>query len=89
MPLPPDVLEATGSPMINHRGPIFKEIIDRMTRNMQTLLLTEGDVYFPTSSGTGVMETAVVNVLSPGNRGLSLSLGYFGDRVGDIPEAFG
>lgn len=89
MPLPPDVLEATGGPMINHRGPIFKEIIGRMTRNMQTLLLTEGDVYFPTSSGTGAMETAVVNVLSPGDRVLSVSIGVFGDRFGDIAETYG
>ena len=88
-PLPPDVLEVIGGPMINHRGPLFKEIIGRMTRNMQTLLQTEGDVYFTTSSGTGAMETAVVNVLSPGDRVLSVSIGTFGDRFGDLAEAYG
>ena len=89
MPLPPDVLEATGRPMINHRGPEFADILDRMTRNMKTMLETSGDVYFMTSSGTGAMETAVVNVLSPGDAVLSVSIGVFGDRFGDIAEIYG
>ena len=64
-------------------------MIERMTRNMKTLLQTEGDVYFATSSGTGAMEMAVVNVLSPGDRVLSVSIGVFGDRFGDIAEVYG
>lgn len=89
MPLPEDVLEATGSPMINHRGPVFKDMIERMTRNMQSLLLTKNDVYFYTSSGTGAMEGAVVNTLSPGDPVLSVSIGVFGDRFADIAERYG
>lgn len=89
MPLPEDILDATGSPMINHRGPAFRQIIDRMTRNMQTLLQTQNDVYFYTASGTGAMEGALVNTLSPDDKVLSVSIGVFGDRFADIAEAFG
>lgn len=89
MPLPDDVLEAVGAPMLNHRGPAFEEIIGRMTLNMQTLLQTRRDVYFFSASGTGAMEGAIVNSLSPGDAVLSVSIGFFGDRFADIAEAYG
>ena len=73
MPLPDDVLEAVGAPMLNHRGPMCEEIIGRMTLNMQTLLQTRGDVYFFTASGTGAMEGAIVNSIAPGDAVLSAS----------------
>ena len=89
VPLPDDVLELAGSQMINHRGPEYAEMLDRMTRNLQTVFATAGDVYFITSSGTGSMETAVVNTLSPGDKVLSLVIGVFGKRFAEIAEAYG
>src|SRR5690606_21825519 len=47
------------------------------------------DVLSFTTSGTGGLEAAVVNTLSPGDRVLSVSIGSFGDRFGAIAEAFG
>ena len=75
--------------MINHRGPEYAAMLDRMTRNLQTVFATAGDVYFITSSGTGSMETAVVNTLSPGDKVLSLVIGVFGKRFAEIAEAYG
>ena len=89
VPLPDDVLELAGSQMINHRGPEYAAMLDRMTRNLQTVFATVGDVYFITSSGTGSMETAVVNTLSPGDKVLSLVIGVFGKRFAEIAEAYG
>ena len=89
VPLPDDVLELAGSQMINHRGPEYAAMLDRMTRNLQTVFATAGDVYFITSSGTGSMETAVVNTLSPGDNVLSLVIGVFGKRFAEIAEAYG
>ncbi|MBT3943041.1 MAG: alanine--glyoxylate aminotransferase family protein [Chloroflexi bacterium] len=89
VPLPEEVLEITGRQMINHRGPEFAEIIDRMTTNFKKVLGTQGRAYFLTASGTGSMEAAVVNTLSPGDRVLSVSIGSFGNRFGDIAEAYG
>ena len=54
--------------MINHRGPEFKEILYRVTDRLKQVFDTSGDVYILTASGTGAMEAAVVNTLSPGDK---------------------
>ena len=89
MPLPDDVLEIAGSQMINHRGPEYTDMLGRMSANLKTVLMTTNDVYFITSSGTGAMETAVVNTISPGDRVLSIIVGTFGERFAEIAEAYG
>ncbi len=89
VPLPDDVLELVGSQMINHRGPEYADMLDRMTANLRTVFMTVNDAYFITSSGTGAMETAVVNTISPGDKVLSISVGVFGDRFREIAEAYG
>ena len=42
-----------------------------------------------TCSGTGALEAAVVNYLSPGDRVLSVSIGVFGDRFAKIATRYG
>ena len=59
VPLPDDVLEIAGRQMINHRGPEYARMLETMSDNLRTMLMTKNDVYFITSSGTGAMETAV------------------------------
>ncbi|MGB6837621.1 MAG: alanine--glyoxylate aminotransferase family protein [Dehalococcoidia bacterium] len=88
-PCPPDVLEACSRQMINHRGPEFAEMIARQTSKLQKLCSTKHDFYIMTASGTGVMEAAIVNTLSPGDKVLNVSVGVFGDRFGQIAEAYG
>ena len=75
--------------MINHRGPAFKEILERVTDRLKEFFQTENDLYVMTSSGTGAMEASIVNTLSPGDRVLALTIGSFGDRFVQIAEAFG
>ena len=88
-PCPPEVLEAMARPMFNHRGPEFKEMIERLTQNLKRVLQTQNDVLCLTSSGTGALEAAVVNTLSPGDRVLGVSNGLFGDRFALIAESYG
>jgi len=88
-PCPPEVLEAVGGAMINHRGPEFKELLYRVSDRLRQVFDTEGDVYILTSSGTGAMEAAVANTLSPGDKVLCVSIGSFGDRFGQIARVFG
>jgi aspartate aminotransferase-like enzyme len=78
-----------GRQMINHRGPEFAELIARVTAGLKELFRTEHDVLSLTCSGTGVMEAAVVNMLSPGDRVLVVSIGAFGDRFATIAETYG
>ncbi|MHB8376109.1 MAG: pyridoxal-phosphate-dependent aminotransferase family protein [Dehalococcoidia bacterium] len=88
-PCPDDVLQAMSRQMINHRGPEFVEIIARITDGLKTLFETKNDVLTLTSAGTGAMESAVVNTLSPGDRALVVSIGVFGNRFADICRTYG
>ena len=89
IPVPDDILEIMATPMINHRGPAFKDILYRVTERLEEVFETSGDVYILTSSGTGAMEAAISNTLSQGDKVLCASIGSFGDRFGQIAEVFG
>ena len=89
IPVNDDILEAMGTPMINHRGPEFKEILYRTTDRLKTVFSTKNDVYIITGSGTSAMEAAVVNTLSPGDKAINATVGVFGNRFGVISERYG
>ncbi|NLA11211.1 MAG: alanine--glyoxylate aminotransferase family protein [Firmicutes bacterium] len=88
-PIPHAVAQAMSTRMFNHRGPCFKEIIEELTRSLKKIFQTEGHLFILTSSGTGAMEAAVVNFLSPGERILSLMNGSFGERFAAIASTYG
>ncbi len=89
VPLPEEVLKIASRQMINHRGPEYADMLERMSTNLRTVLMTKNDVYFLTSSGTGGMETAVFNTVSPGDKVLAIIIGFFGVRFAEIAEAVG
>ncbi len=88
-PLPPEVRQAAAAQMINHRGPQFAALLAEATAGLQEFLGTESDVLILTCSGTGALEAAIVNTLSPGDKVLSVSIGHFGDRFAAIAQAYG
>src|SRR3990172_8626838 len=88
-PVPPDVLEAVARPMVDHRGREFAALIQRVVGQLKEFFQTRGDVLVLSASGTGGMEAAVVNTLSPGDKVLVVSIGAFGDRFAAIAETFG
>ena len=88
-PCPPQVLQAMGGQMTNHRGPEFTGFLSSITDRLKQVFQTRSDVFLLTASGTGGMESAIVNTLSPGDKVLSVSNGFFGDRFGDIAVAYG
>ena len=88
-PCPADVLQAMTRQMINHRGVEFGQILSEITAKLKQLFQTKGDVFLLTSSGTGGLEAAIVNTLSPGDKVLSVSIGVFGERFATIAEQFG
>ena len=87
--LPLSVREAGARQMINHRGPEFKELLGRLQSGMKPYFGTTGDIAILSCAGTGGLEAAVVNTLSPGDRVLGVSIGAFGDRFAKIAEAYG
>ena len=88
-PCPPQALEAMGRQMINHRGGEFGKILNSITGKLKQAFQTKGDVFVLTASGTGGLEAAIVNTLSPGDKVLSLANGFFGERFADIAEKYG
>jgi len=88
-PLPDAVREAGARQMINHRGPEFRALLGRVTTALQRAFRTEHDVLVLTASGTGGLEAAIVNHLSPGDPVLAVSTGAFGDRFAKIAAAYG
>src|SRR5918999_689053 len=87
-PVPPEVLAATAAPMIHHRTPEFRTILARVLERLQQVFRTERDVALFASVGTGVMESAVANLCSPGDRVLVVSNGFFGARWAAIPRGY-
>ena len=88
-PCPPEVLSAMGRQMINHRGSEFTQTLTDVTAKLKKLFLTQNDLFVLTGSGTGGLEAAVVNMLSPGDHVLGVSIGVFGDRFATIAKTFG
>ncbi len=88
-PCPPQALEAMGRQMINHRGGEFGGILDSITGKLKQVFQTKADVFVLTASGTGGLEAAVVNTLSPADKVLSISNGAFGERFADIAARYG
>jgi aspartate aminotransferase-like enzyme len=75
--------------MVNHRGPEFRELITRVTERLQRAFVTSNDIVILTCSGTGGLEAAIVNFLSPDDDALAVSIGSFGDRFAKIASTYG
>jgi len=75
--------------MINHRGPEFAGILRRVTDGLNWVFGSSTDVLTFTTSGTGGLEAAIVNTLSPGDHVLAVSIGSFGDRIRSIATTYG
>ena len=88
-PVPPEVLEAGARPVLHHRGPDFRELMHRCLGRLREVCRTENDVLLFTASGSGAFESAVVNLLSPGERVLVVSAGEFGERWAKLAATYG
>ncbi len=88
-PCPSEVLQAMSRQMINHRGPEFGQILNGVTAKLKQLFQTKNDLFLLTGSGTGGLEAAIVNTLSPGDKVLSVAIGVFGERFATIAKQFG
>ncbi|MDQ7844344.1 MAG: alanine--glyoxylate aminotransferase family protein [Armatimonadota bacterium] len=87
--LPPEVREAMAAQMVNHRGEAFGRILREVLEGLGRIYETASPVLPFAASGTGGLEAAVANVLSPGDRVLALSCGAFGDRFAEIARTYG
>jgi len=88
-PVPPEVLLAAAEPVIHHRAPRFTEILTEVVAGLKYVYQTTNDVLIFASSGTGAMESAVVNLVAPGDAVLVASCGNFGERWVKLNKTWG
>jgi aspartate aminotransferase-like enzyme len=88
-PLQPAVQEALARPILHHRTDEFRGVFKDCTAGLKAFLKTTDDVLILASSGTGAMEAAVANLLSPGDAMVALVAGNFGERWASIGKAYG
>lgn len=88
-PVPPQALRALSKPLMGHRTSDFSAILERTTKRLQSIIGTESDLFTFASSGTGAMEAAVVNTVSPGDRVVVVVGGKFGERWAELCKSYG
>jgi serine---pyruvate transaminase len=88
-PLPPAVSQVMAEPMVYHRAPAFVEVYGRVLRRLKDVFQTANEVQVFTSSGTGALESAVANLVRPGEPALVASCGKFGERWFELSESYG
>ena len=88
-PVPPEVLAAVGAPVVHHRSPDFLPVYERVLTRLREVCRTESDVLLFGASGTGAFESAVANLVSPGEPHLVVSAGSFGERWVAMTTAYG
>jgi len=87
--VPPEVLLAMARPIVHHRAPEFTALFAELREDLKWLFQTQNDVLALVASGTGGMEGAVANFLSPGDKALYVNGGKFGERWGKLCKTFG
>jgi len=88
-PMPDAVRAALANQMINHRGSEFRLLLGDVRARLAGIFATQNEILCFTSSGTGGLEATVVNLFSPGDRGLFVVGGVFGERAAAIARVFG
>ncbi|MCK4952164.1 alanine--glyoxylate aminotransferase family protein [Candidatus Bathyarchaeota archaeon] len=81
--IPDQVMRAMIKPIINHRGPEFHALYERVTENLKYVFQTRDDVFILTSSSTGGIECAISNVVNSGDKVIVPVFGVFSERLKD------
>lgn len=87
--IPPEICAALGRPIIHHRTPQFQDNLKEAIEGLKYVFQTENDIYLLTCSGTGGMEAAVSNLLSPGDKAITVEGGKFGERWTELCQGYG
>lgn len=88
-PLPPAVSQVMAEPILYHRAPAFVAIYERVLERLPRVFRTGNDVLCFAATGSGALESAVANLVRPGEPALVASCGKFGERWAELCEAFG
>src|SRR3989442_4556412 len=87
-PILPAAQTAMASFAMHHRTADFRALFSRVLSDLKQFIGTNNDVLVLTASGTGAMEGAVSNLISPGDKVLVLSAGEVGGGGGGLAHGF-
>jgi len=86
----PRVLRAMAAPLVGHLDPQFLTLMDEVQQMLRYVFQTQNELTIPVSgTGTAGMETALCNLIEPGDRVLIAINGYFGERMFDMAGRYG
>ncbi|MBJ22376.1 MAG: aminotransferase class V-fold PLP-dependent enzyme [bacterium] len=87
---PPAVLEAMSRPLLGHLDPEFIDLLERVKEGLRNVFGTTNAMTLPISAtGSAGMETALVNLLEPGERVVIGVNGVFGGRMAEVASRAG
>lgn len=88
--IPEAVRKACDMPTIDHRSPMFGQILHPAREGVKRVLKSaSAEVFIFPSTGTGGWETAITNTLSPGDKVLMARNGMFSHRWIDMCQRHG
>jgi aspartate aminotransferase-like enzyme len=88
-PIPDRVVRSGARPMVDHRGPEFKCVVQDVVAGVKRVFGTANDLLIYTASGSGGLESAVANLVSSGDKVVAGIAGNFGERFAAIAHAYG
>lgn len=88
VPMPPEVYEALSTTMSHHRTPEFETLLCYCFNSLKDVFRTKQPVLIHTSTGSGAMESAIVNTLSSKDEVLVINSGKFGERWRNMCETY-
>jgi aspartate aminotransferase-like enzyme len=88
-PLPPRVSQVMAEPIRYHRAPAFVEVYERVLERLPQVFQSANQSLCFAASGTGAMESAVANLIGPGDPAVVASCGKFGQRWAELCDAYG
>ena len=87
--VPNRVMSAMLAPMINHRSDDFRVLYKDIVEKTQLVFQTQGDIILLTTSGTGAVESSVVNLIKKGDKAIIPVNGEFSTRLADLIDSWG
>src|SRR5580658_1994925 len=88
-PIPQRVALAMAQPLPHHRSPSFEVVFAECRQGLKWIFGTDQEVLVQSSSGTGAMEAALVNLCRQDEVVIYVNGGKFGERWGQIASAYG
>ncbi len=86
--IPEPILNALNRSAINHRGAEFAALLESNVAGLKEVFQTTNDILIFPASGSGGLEAAITNLLSPGDRVIAVNMGVFSSRFATIAKNF-